>query len=228
MKKSFIFGTIASVLCMCNADAAITCPAGCFCLQGGMLGAPFIQETLCNSFGEYTGATRYYAESMPCDMVFYYNGGMIAPRRDCGYDPNGVGYVEDYSEFYRGHFGWYGFTKDTHEFTWGYNLPGVYWNGGIVDALMCPETYPYSDPGAKSIKDCYRYDRSSDPTAKERKVHYGEFVVQPVTPSSGLQTAPKKVGKISDKTKKTSRSAIGEPKMVKKIVYEQIVEEDEE
>lgn len=159
IRINFLFGIIALILCLCDAKAATPCPEGCFCLKDGQVHSR-IQESLC-------GGMASDAKTMHCDGKKY---GIthIIPRRDCANykadDPDLI-FAEDFSEIYYGDFGWYGFKNG--QFLHGYSAAGVYANNEVVDALVCPETHPYSAKGSKALTDCFNYDERGN------KIYYG-------------------------------------------------------
>ena len=76
---------------------------------------------------------------------------------------------EDFSEFYKGTLGFYGIINGGFIH---YNACGSYDSAGNCaakkyDLFQCPETYPYSAKGSKSLSDCFKYD------ANGNKIYYG-------------------------------------------------------
>ena len=205
MKKCFVFGTIASILCLYNTSAnatAITCPAGCFCLNEGEVHT-LIQEDLCTD----GVATKLNARTMDCDTMVLANTRVI-PRRNClnpnSSVPSNTVFIEDFSEFYWGDFGWYGYKND--RFFYDYRPAGNYAANAITDALVCPASYPNSDPGARSLQKCYKYD------ADGNKKYFKKRLVAPKPTPSSLT-----------KTQAVSARSARAPK---KIIYKEVIFDD--
>ena len=154
-----LLGTMASFFCLntANAETPKPCPAGCFCLNNGQ--AKSVQESLCTKAASD-------AKTLTCDGIKY-GIKFIIPRRDCPNikDTNNTIFADDFSQLYVGQFGWYG-IKDG-QFLYGYHSVGTYHAQYVVEALLCPETYPNSEEGSNSLTDCFRYDASGN------KIYYG-------------------------------------------------------
>jgi len=196
MKKNFVFGTIASLLCLYNTSAnARTCPTGCFCLNDGEVHT-IIQEDLCTR----GGAHRLNTKTMNCNEIYTYGDTTIIRDKLCMHCPNCL-FVEDFSEIYVGDFGWYGYKNN--QFLYGYHQAGTYATNAVTDALVCPSTYPNSDPGASTLTQCYKYD------ANGNKKYYKRL---PHTPKPTPNT-------ISSKKSVATRAA----QTPKKIIYKEVI-----
>lgn len=147
----FLFGVIASVLCLCsNAKAEIKpCPEGCFCLNGG-------------NFNTEPGAYNINEKDCKIPASKYWSGGNNSGSISCGvlisdnhnYNPGGVSYyMDDFSEFYKGKYGFYGFMKDNNEFIYNGDC-----YGRAENIFQCPKPYPNSARGSKALTDCFKYD----------------------------------------------------------------------
>ena len=200
-------------------SGTITCPAGCFCMNGGVH-ADYIQQTLCNDFGKWTGAQKMNAQTMTCEIRPINGGGRLIPRRNCFADfSDGDIFIEDFSEFYLGDFGYYGYKNG--KFTSFYSPAGIYSNY-VIDALVCPQGYPRSEPGAKAVTQCYTY--KSDMNGNKTKVYFktgsGSGVGGTVTPAAPVKSVNNNVVTASPmKSKAYMRAA----KMPKKLVYKEYI-----
>lgn len=167
---SFLFGIIASVLCLCDAGAETKpCPEGCFCLNGG-------------NFNAESGSYHINEKDCKIPASKYWSGGNPAGRISCGvlisdnhnYNPGGVSYyLDDFSEFYDGKYGFYGFMKDNNEFIYNGDC-----YGRAENIFQCPASYPSSAKGSKSLTDCFKYNE------KGQKEYY-KAPINTQTSSSG-------------------------------------------
>ena len=189
MKKYFVFGTIASALCLYNTGAnAQICPAGCFCISGGS----FIpQENMQPNYYTEVCSQVHASTPKPVPMNMagcgrHLNAPQVLIAKD--HNQNADYYFDEFSEFYDGGIGdFYGFINGV--FT---SCP---LDGNNISS--CPSKYPYSDTGANSLNQCYKYDENCN-----KKYFKKRPVVPKPTPSSATKSqavsartarAPKKI-----------------------------------
>ena len=211
MKKTFLIAGLIAGLTATDGYAKkipvkTQCPAGCFCLNGGVYDAHGQAEqdaSMCDD-----ASARLRTSAYQLGTAYYCSGIVVANDANISADY----YYDDFSEFYDSFgYGFYGFINE--QFTYGnscqsgpegslYNFDGIF---------LCPETHPNSEPGAKALTECFKYN------ANGKKIYYSK----PIRP---VPVAP-----VSSKKKKYNLERSAQtPRMVKKIVYEQVVEEDEE
>ena len=150
------FGGCVSVLCLCNAWAeTVSCPAGCFCVNEGK----YNNSTGDNS--QYCNEkARPISSSNQCESnVLNFDGGRIDCVRNLSDKVEARYFLDEFSELYDGYFGLYGVIDGEIIY-----MPR---DNGMHNVYSCPVSYPMSASGAKSLKDCFKYD------ANGKKVYYG-------------------------------------------------------
>ena len=156
-----LLGIIASALCTTNAKAQSPCPAGCFCLGDGKYNTDNGQSDIefwCSGYS----ATAWNPEG--CVGTTYGNTSIVSSS-SCSIPA--TYYLDQFSEFYDGRFGFYGFINN--EFVYGYGRPSDFTPGASnsnYDVFQCPYTHPHSETGAKALTDCFKYDATGN------KVYY--------------------------------------------------------
>ena len=156
-------GIIASVLCLCEANAKTkTCPAGCFCLNNGTYESNSnFSTSMCEEHSAF-----YVSSPERCfsDGALWYNHPSVqyiactdTAKQTYG---NLVSHLfNEFSELYYGNLGAYGYINNEIVY-----LPRDTETAKTV--YNCPETYPLSEAGAKSLYECFTYDD------KGNKVYY--------------------------------------------------------
>lgn len=160
MKKIFLIN-LSVLMCVFVgvSDAmASPCPAGCFCLNNGESVFAGYQSVI-NSC--YQSATiGHYGPNVGREYCGVWVGGSVMENMDYYYD--------EFSVFYEGDFGFYGFIDN--EFVYGNHCNNIVTNQSFpskLDVFQCPVSHPHSAIGAKALTECYKYD------ANGNKVYYG-------------------------------------------------------
>ena len=157
-----LIGTIAGALCQTNGYASlVNCPAGCFCLGDGKYNTDNDQGDIEFWCGVYS-ATAWNPEGCTGNT---YGDIVIKSSSNCG--GPATYYLDQFSEFYDGRFGFYGFIDN--EFVYGYRKPSDFAPGASnnnYDIFQCPYTHPHSETGADALTDCFKYD------ANGNKIYY--------------------------------------------------------
>jgi len=149
-----------------NGQNTLKCPSGCFCLNNGYFQdfdygpgdcaqSASLRSLSCNNDG--TAILSYYGGSTTfvCDRNKYFQN---HPNSNSGL----LYFLDDFSEIYTGWISAYGVKKDG-------NI--IYFHSGSSSMVMdniyqCPESYPASDEGAKTLTNCYKYG------ANGNKIYY--------------------------------------------------------
>ena len=147
------------------------CPSGCFCIYDGLYPARYLSTAnICKDS---------VAHPMSCntkDEEFTFSYGVVKAKLTCDRSKDEVYYFDDFSELYEGETGMYGFIGDDLIVMAGasesYGSPM-----GECGIYLCPSSYPESDPGAKTLYECYTHDE------KGNKVYYNN-----VTDSKDIKT----------------------------------------
>lgn len=148
---------LVGVLCTYNAKAdSADCPAGCFCLGNGTETTTNIQSygSMCDDAASKAGAVP---KGSGCVQATY--GSVHMHSRECTNVPVIPDYYfDDFSEYYSSNIGFYGFLNN--EFLYFYSIQGLH-------MFTCPDTFPESDPGAKALTECFKYNPNGT------KAYYG-------------------------------------------------------
>jgi len=159
-----VFLTSLSVLTVvfggvCNASADGVCPPGCFCMNGGR-----------TVFAQYQSTTDLCASSSAILQNWSgcvggsYGDIWVTTNSSCQLGVPASYYFDEFSEFYEGLTGFYGFINN--EFVYHNTRPNS--NSNVFyDFFLCPLSHPHSDSGASALTQCYKYD------ANGNKVYYG-------------------------------------------------------
>ena len=169
------------------------CAPGCFCVKDGKMPKGWQTVNVCG----YS-----FSHKVPCgedsqSMVFGRNKdgiytGTVACSRKLN---NATYYFDEFSGIYEGKTGRYGFIGNDL-ITMPSPLAGLY-DYGEAGIYTCPVSHPASDVGAKSPKDCYKYDKNgkkvyfSSKKSSGYKIQGIEFLV------SDLQSALDSMEKIT-------------------------------
>lgn len=159
------FGILLSLMVLCPLGAYAQkekCPAGCFCLNDGKFESLLSYE---DEFCNEQHATLLTLD--PNTGVFFCSDTEIlgtnmehSPFASTHY------YISDFSEFYDGYFGGYGF-KDK-EFIYINHCKNSSDDSLKHDYIFqCPYHFPHSAEGSKSLGDCFKYDINGN------KIYYG-------------------------------------------------------
>ncbi len=150
------------------------CPSGCFCIYDGLYPTRYLSAAdVCKD---------YVAHPMSCntkdeEFTFAYGlgHGEGEAKLTCDRSKDEVYYFDDFSELYEGMTGMYGFIGEDLIVMAGVSLG--YGSMGESGIYVCPSSYPESDPGAKTLYECYTHDE------KGNKVYYNN-----VTDSKDIKT----------------------------------------
>ncbi len=182
-----LFVITASVLCMQTAKAdKIPCPKGCFCLNDGQYEAdPIIykgvswrgrdeQESakkgidqiaaLCRTSTPVLSDAKYTCLDTGYMVIGKFS--IVCNRKKYLQDEPGdvFNYIlDEFSEFYYDEWDTYfgGYGKKGNNIIYFPRTPYM------QRVFRCPETHPESEPGAKSLVDCFAY------TVGYEKIYYG-------------------------------------------------------
>ena len=159
-RKFLIFIGI-SVLTISNANAGqVSCPPGCFCLGDGTYNNELPNvEYFCSTYSATSRDPEGCGGSIYGDII-------VVSSSSCAPMP-ATYYLDQFSEYYEGRFGFYGFING--EFVYAYQQCNAYGSScsGAYDIFQCPYTHPHSASGASKLADCFKYD------ANGNKVYYG-------------------------------------------------------
>lgn len=140
---SLLVGIIASFGGVCDANAwMVNCPEGCFCLNNGKYN---------NSSYDYADVQDIYCATPSQLVQSCFGSGWIFYGTDigCNHSPGANYQFEQFSELYQGFFGFYGVLHGQVIY-----MP---FDPLTQSMYSCPANYPQSDPGAKSVYECYSY-----------------------------------------------------------------------
>lgn len=159
MKKFWVLVGIG-ILCANNATASGPCPEGCFCQTSDGK----IPDKLRNNHSYLCGRPAHTIKNTAyCDT--FAGGITVAYNSDSNCQADY--YIDEFSEFYEGDFGAYGFKNG--EFIYFHRSTGSYITDNSVQALnilICPYTHPHSASGSKALNECFKYD------ANGNKIYY--------------------------------------------------------
>lgn len=168
MKKVF-FIHLSVLVCMFAgiSDAMAIrkkCPAGCFCLtpdgkyekfNGWTDSGDIITTAECAQKAQPV-PQNYFCGSFPFIAMGYIFCDTSQSLDDYGYYPDQYSYAEymlsEFSELYWAEFsdrGAYGIIGD--------EMVYIPYTGNRTPAFQCPTHYPYSEEGAKSVFECFKY-----------------------------------------------------------------------
>ena len=138
-----------------KAETIYPCPAGCFCLNGGeytVVSGNEMSYCTGNGYG-YTARTLGSNEGnfFACNTEILND--INFPKQGPQHPNERYYKLSEFSEVYVSWGGAYGFLKNG-EFLSLSNCS----DGKMIDKVFrCPHTYPYSDEGAISLSECYKY-----------------------------------------------------------------------
>lgn len=186
LHKNLLFGIIASVLCLCDASAAKnkSCPPGCFCIKEGRYqpGSGILNHKntsdICKSSSYKINDAKHCFEVpgykieggfssetyhlIPYDYLYaklegktYFSMKAIActPSTTDQLEHENVQvlyYLGEFSDLYYSDLGSYGYIDN--------QLMYFPFYSDLIDIYACPDTFPLSNEGAKSLAECYTYD----------------------------------------------------------------------
>ena len=139
------------------------CPAGCFCLNDGeyesMLG---YEDELCN---------ENHATLLTLDpnvgMFFCSDTEILGTNMSLSSFVSTHYYISDFSEFYKGIFGGYGFKDKEFIYINSCRNTSIDGESKYDYIFLCPYHFPHSAEGSKSLGDCFKYDINGN------KIYYG-------------------------------------------------------
>jgi hypothetical protein len=154
--KIFVFMNIISMFWLHDVNATDleskqSCPSGCFCVFDGKVPKRFGLENICGRGN--------VAQPVLCDgdsEIFNFVKGICD---DCGVlsctrdNVSATYYMDEFSEVFQGIGGMYGFIGEDLIV-----MPTKEGFAGNVGVYQCPNSYPNSAPGAKTLYECFRYD----------------------------------------------------------------------
>lgn len=168
--KYFLFIIIVSIAWLYNAntyggEAQKKCPAGCFCVSGGQISENLDTRNICGSS---------FAQRVTCwggrqSLAFGRNPttGIYKGLLACNHSvSNATYYLDDFYEVYKGKTGMYGFKGN--ELIVMSSTDKVFNSWGEAGIYSCPSSYPSSAEGAKSLSECYKYDKNGS------KIYYSK------------------------------------------------------
>lgn len=155
-----------SAVLSAGAEDLKPCPEGCFCFrQSGKIPSNYYPDCQAKATPLYCGYNGQYA------WVFRHaNGSEKKGKLDC-FPSSNIGPLEyDFDEFgevfWDGAYGLYG-TTNSGDFVPMYSDKRYGWTiTNDYGVYSCPEEYPLSDQGAKTVKDCYKKNSNG------KKVYY--------------------------------------------------------
>lgn len=152
------------------------CPAGCFCLDNGYYQGGDRYTHTCSNYSsqlvqrpEAGNISTIYCSGSPEQVILSY---------DRAYQ--GDYYYDDFSELYEGAFGSYGFIKNGNKDPQFVAIVGCsdFVPTGETEHIItpyakvfeCPSSYPESEPGAKAVTECFKYDSNSNKIYFRKKI----------------------------------------------------------
>jgi len=166
--KNFLFVIIVSIAWLCNTNAYGTenmkpCAPGCFCVNNGQMRAGDNPRNICG----YGVAQRVPCFDTSIGHAFGIEegkawGGLLECSRDS--PRQATYYYDEFSEVFVSSTGMYGFIGDDLIVMPSHDVALNYW--GEQGIYQCPSHYPNSAAGAKTLKECYKYDKNGN------KVYY--------------------------------------------------------
>lgn len=144
------------------------CAPGCFCVNNGNMPKGLGTGTICGASVAHPiscSRDRKHGIAFGMGEEGKWTGESIACSRDT-ISPKVKYFFDDFSELYISNTGLYGFINGKL-ITMLSIQPGSYaW--GKAGVYTCPSSYPASSEGAKSVDECYKYDKNGN------KVYYSE------------------------------------------------------
>ncbi len=183
----YLCAIILPVLCLCDAGAATqqkNCPPGCFCVFGGKIPTTIQTVNICGYAVAHQINCRPY-------LSYVFGRGNSRGTLVCSRDDQtqATYYFDEFSEVFEANTGLYGYKGD--------NLVAMpSWDVALNDfgeagVYPCPSVFPNSAPGAKSLAECFKYDKNGNKVYYHKRTSHHQRVnnVNKIkTVVSGLQS----------------------------------------
>lgn len=139
-----------------TAEEEKRCVPGCFCVNDGKMPKGWQTKNICG----YSSSYRIPCGDEDISLAFGRNeDGMYTGTIACSRKLNNATYYfDEFSGVYEGKTGRYGFVGNDL-ITMPSSIKALY-DYGNAGIYTCPVSHPASDVGAKSPKDCYKYDKN--------------------------------------------------------------------
>lgn len=153
-----------TTVCIHDGHASsLVCPAGCFCVNNGKYEST--SDYTADKYCGYSAATIQdkltITTDTKCKVVVLNNHQEYNEYKKNNPDDDAHFFVRDnFTTLYKSDFGVYGFENGT-KFTYSCGL-----NSHFDNIFQCPNTFPKSSAGSKSLSECFTYDNTGN------KVYY--------------------------------------------------------